>query len=788
MYLWTYGEFIRKIGRTHATMMRLMERFPEFKFSQSQAKLYADMKKHYPSLFEQVKQRVKEGRWEPLGAFWVEPDCNLISGESFVRQILQGQQFWQKEFGITSRICWQPDVFGVSWALPQILKHSGIDYFMTNKMFVWNDTNRWTKNTFWWQGPDGSRVLCVVPPGHFIGTVDPDQMADQWKSFSDKVTIGESLYCYGWGDGGGGVDPEMLECARRYPHAPGLVKTTMTTALEAFESIESKAKNNPMPVVNDELYLEAHRGTYTSRGRLKKLNRRGEFMLRETEMVSTLAWMNGFDYPQAALTDVWQEFLTNQFHDALPGTHIAEVYKDLLASYDNIFRRVGEIEAAATSELFGGGSIPDTLVAFNSFLHTRRDLLSLPVEQIGEKSLADDFGQPLIRQEVTGLDGVRRVLVENPGIPSVGFRAFKYVDKRSESAEAAVEVGEGWIENEFLRAEFNGNGELVSLWDKESDREVIAEGERGNVFRMYQDTPGRYDAWDIVASYMEHEIPIAEPGKLTVDEVGPLRASLLLERPLRRSRLTQCISLEAGSRCLKFETKIDWVERQTLLKVAFPVEINTREATYDMPYGTITRPTHRNTSFDEARFEVPAHKWMDISEEGYGVSILNDSKYGHDVKDNVMRLTLLKGPIFPDPQSDVEEHFFTYCLYPHRGDWRDAGTEQMALDLNHPCLTSAASSPDVTSGSWLSCSSDHVTLEAMKCSEDGESVIVRLAERYGSREPIELRFDRPIRHAWTCNLMETVEQELAVEDNAVRVSIKPFEVVTIRLQPDREEK
>ncbi|MEI7834185.1 MAG: alpha-mannosidase, partial [bacterium] len=289
VFMWTYGEFVRKVGRTHSTMLRLMETYPEFKFSQSQAKIYADMKTHYPALFEQVKQRVAEGRWEPLGAFWVEPDCNLISGESFVRQVMQGQQFWQHEFGYTSRICWQPDVFGVSWALPQILKRSGIDYFMTNKMVVWNDTNKWTKNTFWWESPDGSRVLCIIPPGHFIGTLDPDQMMLQWNAFSDRGTVGESLYTFGWGDGGGGCDAEMLECGRRYSNTPGMVQTHFTTAQQAFTSIKEKALENNIPVVNDELYLEAHRGTYTSRGRLKRLNRRGEFLLREVELFTTLA-------------------------------------------------------------------------------------------------------------------------------------------------------------------------------------------------------------------------------------------------------------------------------------------------------------------------------------------------------------------------------------------------------------------------------------------------------------------------------------------------------------------
>lgn len=783
VFLWTYGEYVRKVGRTHATMLRLLEQYPEFKFSQSQAKIYADMKQYYPALFAQVKQRVQEGRWEPLGAFWVEPDCNLISGESFVRQIMQGQLFWEREFGMRSRICWQPDVFGVSGALPQILKRSGVDFFMTNKMFVWNDTNRWTKSTFWWESLDGSRVLCVVPPGHFIGTVDPDQMSDQWESFSDKSTIGESLYCYGWGDGGGGVDPEMLECGRRYGDVPGLVHTKFTTALEAFESIQARAEGKPIPVVKDELYLEAHRGTYTSRARLKKINRQGEFLLRETELFSTLAWLSGATYPQNELTEIWQEFLTNQFHDALPGTHIPPVYQDLLESYQLLFKNLETLRNSAVEHCLPAQG--DTaLTVFNSFLHQRNDLLTLPAQQVQGKYLLDTSGRTLTKQEITSLDGSARVLVENTGIPAVGYRSFKLVAEAVvDTAQHAVKVGAYCLENEYLLVQFTPNGEVISLWDKEADREVMAEGQLGNVFQMYQDTPGKYDAWDIVASYQEHEIALLEPGVLTIDENGPLRASLRVERPLRNSFLVQRISLEAGARCLKFETKIDWVERQTLLKVGFPVAVNAQEASYDMAYGNMTRPTHQNTSFEEARFEVPALKWLDISEADYGVSLLNDCKYGHQAKGNMLRLTLLKGPIYPDPQSDVEEHFFTYCLYPHAGNWRAAGTVQQALNLNAPCHTTLNAAKNDDCHSWITCDTDHVTLEAVKCAEDGQHVIIRLAEQFNSRQPFELTFDRPIQQAWTCNLMEEIEEELQPEGSKLRISIKPYEVVTLRIQP-----
>ncbi len=781
VFLWTHGEYIRKVGRTHATMLRLLEQYPQFKFSQSQAKIYADMKEHYPALFEQVKARVREGRWEPLGAFWVEPDCNLISGESFVRQILEGQRFWEREFGMRSRICWQPDVFGVSGALPQILKRSGIDYFMTNKMFVWNDTNPWRKNNFWWEGPDGSRLLCVVPPGHFIGTVDPDQMNDQWETVSDKDSVGESLYCFGWGDGGGGVDPEMLECGIRYGDVPGLPQTIFTTALEAFESIEAKAKAANLPVVKDELYLEAHRGTYTSRGRLKKINRRGEFMLRETELLCSAAWLTGTDYPHETLIGIWREFLTNQFHDALPGTHIPPVYADLLESYEAIFSQLDAVRAEAVERLFPAPARePREVMVFNTLLHERHGLISVPAELLGGKTCADKTGTPLTRQAVSDLDGTARVLVDAPALPPVGGRRFNLVEAVP-GTDRGLRVTDTTLENEFLRAVFNGNGEVTSLWDKEADREVLADGQTGNVFQMYKDQPGKYDAWDIVAAYMDYELPIPADGCLTIDETGPLRVALRLERPLRESKLVQRISLEAGSRELRFETKVQWVERQTLLKVGFPVAVNSLQATYDMAYGNLTRPTHSNTSYDEARFEVPGFKWMDISEADYGVTLMNDCKYGHEARGHLMRLTLLKGPVYPDPESDMEDHFFTYAIRPHQGSWRTAGIVQEALNLNAPCMVLPTETAGPQAFSWMAADTDHVTLEAVKRSEDGKHLIVRLAEQFNSRGPVVLTFDRPPTAAWSCNIMEESEAELSIHGNSVTVPVKPFEVVTLRI-------
>lgn len=784
VFMWPYSEYIRKIGRTHATMLRLMEQYPEFKFSQSSAKIYSDMKEHFPDIYAQVKQRIAEDRWEAIGAFWVEPDCNLISGESFVRQILYGQRFWREEFGIESKTCWQPDVFGMAWTMPQILKRSGIEVLMTNKHFVWNDTNRWRKNTFWWESPDGSRILSVVPPGHFIGMVDPDHMDNHWRDFSDKETVGESLYCYGWGDGGGGVDPEMIECALRYQDFPGMVPLKFSHPEAALLSIAEKAKtSNAIPVWRDEMYLEAHRGTFTNKGRLKKLNRQSEQLYREAEMLAAFAWLSGADYPSDQLDEGWQTLLTTQFHDSLPGTHVSEVYPYLLNEYDQITEIGNTVRDKAAQDLFKTSEAGDNLIVFNSLSQTRAGIIALDAATLGGKVPANADGSALPHQEVNNLDGTSSLLVlldAQSSLNSVAQHTFALVASSAEATETSVSVTERTLENDFVRAEFADNGELISFWDKVAQREVILASEHGNQFKMYDDKPGKYDAWDIVASYVEHEIPITGEATLEIDETGPLRASLKLTRKIGTSTLIQRISLNADSHTLTFETEIDWYERQRLLKVGFPLAINAGYATYDIAYGNIQRPTHRNNSFDAARFEVSAHWWMDMSQQDYGVALLNDCKYGYEANGHWMRLTLLKGSIYPDPTADREMHHFTYVLYPHEGTWHTGGVMEAAANLNTPLFVRRSNNSE--NQTFLDGIPENVVLEAVKRSEDGEALIVRLVERGNRNVQIPLQFVRPIAAAWTCDLMEHEESALEPDNNTISIRMNPYEIVTLKIK------
>jgi len=782
VFLWTHAEFARKLGRTHASTLRLMEQFPDYIFSQSQPLMYQEMKNLYPTMYEEVKQRVKEGRWEVIGAFWVEPDCNLVSGESFVRQILYGTRFIQQEFGITPRTCWCPDVFGNAWTMPQILRRSGLDYFVTHKMVVWNDTNPWKKNTFWWQGPDGSRVLSLVPPTHFIGTIEPDHMMTHWGNFADQGTIGESLYNFGWGDGGGGPDPEMLEYQRRYRDFPGVVPTKPNTIEGALDSIAAKAATADLPVVNDELYLEEHRGVHTTKARLKKLNRRCEYLYRNAELWSCFAQL---PYPRAALESGWKEVLNNQFHDSLPGSHIPPVYLDLLEAYDRAVTTGAAVTQAAQREIAGridtrGAGQP--LVLFNAQPFTRRTLAYFATPERPVHVLDAD-GQATPCQFITHFETGQRLLIFPATVPGVGYAVYHLVDGAGPEftpLTASPEV----LENANLRVTINGEGELIGLLDKTTGRDYFSPAAKGNVLKLYEDVPGKYEAWDIAPSYTNVEFNVAG-ATVRVLEDGPVRVALEVSRAFFHTRLVQRIVLARDAQRVDFETWVDWHEQQKLLKTRFYTDITTRTATYDIAYGTIERSCYRNNSFDAAKFEVPAHQWMDLSQPDGGLSLLNDCKYGHEAFDRMMALTLLRGPLNPDPSSDQEEHWVTYALYPHNGTWREGATLQAALDLNDPLVVlpvtpHSGELPAVHT--LLHLNTDHVTLEAVKQAEDSADLIIRLVDRHGATTPVTITCPAPLRAATECNLLEGDDLPVSYSENRLEFTIKPFEIRTFKIR------
>lgn len=779
VFMWGYKEFVRKLGRTHATMLRLMEQYPDFIFSQSQAVMYEEMKKNYPALFEQVKERIKEGRWEYIGGMWVEPDCNLISGESFTRQFLHGVRYAEENFGVTPKTCWLPDVFGNSYAMPQILKKAGMEYFVTHKMGIWNDTNPWQYNTFWWEGPDGSRVFAIVPPTHFIGTMEADSLKVNWQKYTDKTTIGESMYCYGWGDGGGGVDPEMLEYVKRYKKFPGLPETHTSKIEDSLGRMRANANEDNIPIWKDELYLEEHRGVHTTKAMLKKLNRYSENLYREAELYSVIAGKYGFSYPLEKLNEGWRMILTNQFHDSLPGSHITEVFSDLLEIYGKI-TAIGESvrdEALSVIAANAAGGVCDGIpfAVFNSLGVPATSRVELPFE---DAEIFDYDGNRVPVQCHTKQSGEKLLVFVAKDVPAAGFKVYY---KKQAAVPAARELTGNTVENDRFRLVADDSAELVSIFDKANGREVL--GGKGNVFRIYEDMPGKYDAWDIVATYVDIQFD-TEPGVVEKIEQGDVFTAVTISKKILKSFVRQKIIIYNELDRIDFETYINWQERQKLLKVGFDVDILAKSYTRDIAYATIENSNYRYNPYDKAKFEVSAHNFIDMSEKDYGLSILNDCKYGFEVDEQRMMITLLKGPLNPDPMSDYGDHYFTYSLYPHSCDWRKAKTLTRGLELNnpmHPVIISTGAKGAATR-SFISVSAENVTLEAVKKCEDEDAVIVRVVEKTGASADVTLSLFADIKEAFECNLLEREDVPAAFDKNMISFNIRPFELRTFKIK------
>lgn len=779
VFMWAYKEYVRKLGRTHATMLRLMEQYPDFIFSQSTVPTYIEMEKRYPTLFEQVQRRIKEGRWEYIGAMWVEPDCNLISGESFSRQLLHGIRFAEKKFGITPKTCWVPDVFGNGYAMPQILKKAGVEYFVTHKMGIWNDTNPWQYNTFWWEGPDGSRVFSIVPPTHFIGTVEADSLKVNWQKYTDKATIGESMYCYGWGDGGGGVDTEMLEYAKRYSKFPGLPEAAPSKIEDSLARMKAKATDKNIPVWKDELYLEEHRGVHTTKALLKKYNRYCENLYRKAEMFSSIATKYGFEYPLEKLNEGWQMILTNQFHDSLPGSHITEVFGDLCEIYKKIIAIGEEVLSDALNAIAGNSGVKTDLgkpfALFNALSKPASNKVELPFKEV---AVFDSEGNTVPTQSYTKLDGTKVLTFVAKDVPAAGFKVYYTKDAAVKEAEIADESA---LDSNRFSLKFNDRAELVSLYDKKNSREVLSG--TGNVFRIYEDLPGKYDAWDIVATYVDREFE-TKPGKIESIKKGDVFTVVSVSKDINKSTIKQNIIIYNELDRIDFDTFISWHEQEKLLKVGFDVDIKAQKFTRDIAYATIESSNYRHNPYDKAKFEVSAHNFIDMSEDGYGLSILNDCKYGFEVDGQRMIITLLKAPMNPDPQSDRGDHYFTYSLYPHAGNWKDAETLVRGLELNNRFdVKELPEGNGAFEKSFMSVGGKNVTLEAVKKCEDSDAFIVRFVEKSGRRTNVGFTFFADIKEAFECDLLERNDVPVkSFGGNSLNFEIKPFEIKCFKLK------
>ena len=785
VYMWAYKEFVRKVGRTHATMLRLMEQYPDFIFSQSQAGMYEEMRIHYPNLFEQVQKRVKEGRWEYIGGMWVEPDCNIISGESFTRQFLHGVRYAEKWFGVTPKTCWLPDVFGNSYCMPQIMKKAGMEYFVTHKMGIWNDTNPWLYNSFWWEGPDGTKVFAAVPPTHFIGTMEPDSLKTNWIKYSDKDTIGESMYCYGWGDGGGGVDNEMLEYVKRYRNFPGLPETKACKIEESLESMRQRAVKAGDKIVTwkDELYLEEHRGVHTTKAALKKANRYCENLLRQAEMYGVIAERYGYEYPTQELSAAWRKVLTNQFHDSLPGTHVTEVFAKLMGIYAEVIE-TGERVRSDALELIGAHigfdpSLGKPFALYNSLAVASTTKVEL--DYCGNIAIIDENGEKVPTQIYEKLDGSKKLIFIAEDVPAVGYKVYYKVPAE---AEPGLEKSlANTVENGRFRLEFDDRAVLVSIYDKANCREVLRNGGLGNNFRLFEDLPGGYDAWDIVATYVDREYDLKD-GRIVNVTSGDVCTVVTIEKEILKSILRQNIIIYNKLDRIDFDTYIGWHEDQKLLKVFFDLDLQTRNYTRDIAYATMECSSYRYNPYDKAKFEVNAHNWIDMSDEDYGVSLLNDCKYGHEVNEHTMILTLLKAPIKPDPESDRGDHYFVYSLYPHAETWKRAQTLARGLEINHPPVPvdlNGDGSGDAEK-SFITLTAGNMTLEAVKKCEDGDGYIVRMVEKTGRSTDAEISFFAPLTYAAECDLIERNDVPVEYSGNKIAFHATPFEIKNYKIR------
>ena len=784
-WLWPVEETRRKARRTFASVLGLMDRYDDFVFNQSSAQLYEWIEADAPELFGRIKERVAEGRWETVGGAWVEPDCQIPSGESFARQLFYGQRFFEERFGRRSTVAWFPDTFGYSPGLPQLLRGAGMSGFFTYKL-NWNETNDFPHDLFVWEGIDGSRVVAHTfenPGTDYNGDVAPLDLRGTWRDFGGKRHHEESIFAFGWGDGGGGPTEKMLENYARLKSFPAMPRLRMARVDDFFGALP----DHGLPRWVGELYLELHRGTLTTQAKVKKLNREAEHRLLEAEAFATLAARGGAEYPARRLERLWKTVLLNQFHDILPGSSISEVYEDTHRELQDAVSGAMEARDIALSQLSRrDGSGENRVILGNAALHPRPLTAVLPV---GEGlSAADADGKTLPSQRTA-----EGLLVHAPDreVPGLGWTSLTLL-RDGPGAEApdeasrvrAVGAGGGaYVENGLLRVEVGADGSLHSVYDVEAGREVL-DG-RGNQLWAYADKPPNWDAWDVEQDYVLEgkEVPAAE--SVEVLEDGPLRAAVRVERRFGGSRISQTYKLLSGSRRLDVETRVEWHERQTLLRALFPVTVRSHEATFETMYGVARRPTHRNTSWDEARFEVCAHRFADLSESGYGVALLNDGKYGHSARDNVLGVSLLRGPLYPDPLADEGEHAFTYSLFPHPHDWTESGVTREAFALNSP-LAAATGGGAQNGFGLVEASGLELALGGLKAAGDGRGVVLRLYEPHGARGQCRLTFPGGLRGAEKTNLLEDGQGEiLEVGDDALSLEVRPFEVVTLRLEPGR---
>jgi alpha-mannosidase len=840
-WLWPWTETVEVVRNTFGTALQLMREYPDFKFTASAAQAYEWMEEKYPAMFQEIQQRVKEGRWEVIGGMWVEPDLNMPDGESLVRQILYGKRYFKQKFGKDINIGWNPDSFGYNWQLPQIYKRSGIDYFVTQKLLWASEFTKFPYRLFWWQAPDGSRLLTYFP-SDYANQIDPQKMARDsatygpmmWKynGGANSAPAGslEMMYLYGVGDHGGGPTREDLDTAVRWQKGDLIYpKINFYTATQYFDDLEKNKSELNVPTWDGELYFQYHRGVQTTQSEEKRLNRQNEELVLNAEKVASIDTLFGGpaglsekcvhcahwgSYPQQDLDVAWKNILFNQFHDILPGSGIHVNYVDAAQKYAVAARINGDIIHTALNDI-AARVLSDgvSVLVFNPLSWTRT----------GEVEFEVQFPEPVHAISAVGPDGKQmrsawfsndpltgrirmRVVVED--IPATGY---KVILLRRQLADVwngppnPLIAATGSLENEFIRLKVDPKtGCITSIYDKMNMFEALAlpvqsEGSPGaspdglpcgNLLQAFVDKPKKWDAWNIDADVVKQHWDLMQADEVKLVENTPLRAVIRVRHHFQKSTFVQDITMYPGVPRVDVHMQADWHEQHILLKVAFPVSVHSDKATFEIPYGTVERPTTRNTPAEQAQFEVPALRWADISDPTHGFSLLNDSKYGYDARDNVLRLSLLRSPTWPDPETDQGQHEFTYSLYPHAGTWREAMTVRQGYELNYPLMTQTTTTHPGTlpaEKSFFATAQDNVVITAIKKAADDDALIVRFYEWAGKKGDVVLRLPSTATAAWETNLMEipTVPLQLDSTGNAVTVPTNPYEIKTVKVKFDR---
>lgn len=820
-WLWPSTETVDAVKRTFGTAAQLMSEYPTYTYSQSAAVYSQWMADKYPALNAQIKQRVQEGRWELVGGMWLEPDLNMPDGESLVRQILIGQQTFQKLYGRTTRIGWNPDSFGYNWQLPQIYKRSGIDYFVTQKM-TWNDTNQLPLKLFYWQSPDGSKVLAYFPHDYANDNVNPVRLSrDFLQARQRNPGTTTMLDLYGVGDHGGGPTRSMLdeglhwmEPGRVTPHEEFGTAQPFFTKVEAQIAPDSPTWNYKtlasgdtalptppagqvsVPTWKDELYLEYHRGVFTTQADHKRNMRDSEEWVLNAEKYASLAWLNGSSYPTTRFTDAWKLVLFNQFHDLAAGSGIGVIYRDAQKEYDQVHWATNEISQDALKTLSARvdtrvkNGVP--VLVMNPLAQQRPGMVETDVQfpsgDVNDIAVQDDAGHAVPSEVIQRNPATHSatLLLQVDGVPSLGYKVLQATQGRAKFATDLAGKGTT-LENSHLRVVVDPQtGCITSLVDKRSGFDAIAQGGCGNELQAFKDTPKDYDAWNVdpgtfdVPPTLLHMVD-----SVTLTESGPLRSTVRVVRHWQSSTFTQDIVLFADADQVQVNNDIDWHETHVLLKASFPLAATSPMATYEIPYGTIERPTTRNNSVEKAKFEVPAMRWADLGDGQHGFSLINNSKYGYDAVGNQLRLTLLRSPVSPDPDADRERHHFSYALYPHAGSWKDAATVEHGYQFNYGLK---AMQVERHEGEWkpersfVAVDAKNVIVTAVKKAEDGDALIVRFYEWAGTGGNVMLTLPEAATSATLANLMEKPEGEpLRVTGNQVQVPVSPFQIQTVRV-------